>query len=351
MAMIIPTGEIRQAGDNLIQISSRISGLITRANSISSAINKCYMHGGVGNHAAAATARMKEEMARSSRKGKALCTAVTIYENKEQQLESQSMATANTIKNGYNVSWTQRPEVHAILSVSSKTLFAVSTPLGVLATIGISYLMKKNASVKPELSEADSRLTTDEQSEADAIAKALHRDEYRSKVDVPLYGQKTGYTCGSASGSMILNSLGVETSESEFWNYADNNTDNLGTYVYRIKDTLNHYYGDNVYSYRTTANLSTEEYYSVISKSLDAGYPVEAVLKINEKDYFGYKTNGHYVVITEVYMNENNELMARINDPYSKSGVNHPQTIDIPLETLHRYNKAHSSYIIYHKVD
>ena len=349
--VIIPTSEIQKAGDNLIEISNRISGLLSRANSISSGISKCYMRGGVGNRAFEATSRMREESALSNRKGKVLYTAVKIYENKEQQLEGQSKSTADTIENGYNVSWTQLPFIKAILSVGSKTMYSVSTPLGVLATIGVSYLIKSGGQGKPNPVVNEPVPTPEEQKEAEAIAKSMHRDEYRSKVDVPLYGQKTGYTCGSASGSMILNSLGVETSESQFWNYADQNTDNLGTYVYRIKDTLNHYYGENVYSYRTTAKLSTEEYYSVISKSLDAGYPVEVVLKINEKDYFGYKTNGHYVVITEVYMNENDEYMARINDPYSKSGVNHPQTVDIPLSTLHQYNKAHSSYIIYHKVD
>lgn len=351
MAMIIPTGEIRQAGDNLITISSRISGLLERANSISSAINKCYMRGGVGSRPSEVTAHMKREMDLSSRKGKVLCAAVKIYEDKEQQLESQSKMAAETINNGYNVSWTQRTEIQTILSVGSKTLFAISAPLGVLATIGVQYLLRKGSPEGINDTDDNPLLVSEEHNEAVTVAQAMHRDEYRSKVDVPLYGQKTGYTCGSASGSMILNSLGVETSEKEFWNYADNNTDNLGTYVYRIKDTLNHYYGENVYSYRTTSKLSTEEYYSVISKSIDAGYPVEAVLRIDEKDYFGYKTNGHYVVITEVYVNENDVFMAKVNDPYSKFGVNHPQTIDIPLDTLHRYNKAHSSYIIYHKVD
>ena len=68
MAMIIPTSEIQKAGDNLIEISNRISGLLSRANSISSGISKCYMRGDVGNHAFEATSRMREESALSNRK-------------------------------------------------------------------------------------------------------------------------------------------------------------------------------------------------------------------------------------------------------------------------------------------
>lgn len=185
--MIIPTSEIRQAGDNLIEISSRISGLLTRANSISNAIDKCYMRGGIDNRASVATARMQKEMTLSSQKGKVLHAAVTIYENKEQKLESQSKTAAKTVEEGYSVSWTQRPEIKAILSAGIKTIYAISAPIGVLATLGAVYFTKTGQQSAPASATSEPTLTEEDYGVAKTLAEEWRYLDSIEINDNPIY--------------------------------------------------------------------------------------------------------------------------------------------------------------------
>ena len=345
MAMIIPTDEIRRAGEGLSELSDRMSRLASRADQLNSAIAGCFMQGGVGGRAGTAAGRMRSQARAASQRGEVLRMAADLYEIKEEQLNGQSRLAAGKIGRGLDVVWMTGGLMAAVLASGGVAAPALSS----LSRLGKALL--SDADVSAKLSGAAEKLgeltRPNSVQEAGTLAEAMRRDERTSRVDVPLHGQQTNYTCGSASGVMILESLGVEgVSEKNFWDHA--NANGQGTYVYRIQQTLNQYCGQNAYSYRTTYSLPTEEYYDVISKSLDAGYPVELPVSIPDRDYFGYDSDGHYVVVTEVYVNENDVYMAKINDPFSKYGVNHPQTVDIPLETLHGYNKRHSGYIIYH---
>lgn len=171
----------------------------------------------------------------------------------------------------------------------------------------------------------------------------------RTGLNVDLAGQHTNYTCGSASGSMILRYLGINVSEEEFWNYA--NAGGYGTYVYRITQTINHFAAGDVYKYVDTSNYSLEEYYQRLSNSIQAGYPVEVVACIPGGTNFGYSTGGHYFVVTGVYKNANGEYMAKINDPFSGgwSGNGHQgQQLEMKLSDIKNYNANHSGYIICH---
>lgn len=171
----------------------------------------------------------------------------------------------------------------------------------------------------------------------------------RTSLDVDLAGQHENYTCGSASGSMILRYLGIDISEEEFWKYA--NAGGYGTYVYRIAQTINHFSGDDVYKYVDTSNYSLEEYYQRLSESIQAGYPVEVVACIPGGTDFGYSTGGHYFVVTGVYKNANGEYMAKINDPFSGgwSGNGHQgQRLEMKLSDIQKYNANHSGYVICH---
>lgn len=170
---------------------------------------------------------------------------------------------------------------------------------------------------------------------------------HKREVPVPPQGQNTNYTCGSASGSMMLDSRGVHVSEEEFWRYANSN--GQGTYVYRIKDTLNHFLGYNAYRYVNTSGMSTEEYCRIIQNSLENGYPVQLPIRIPAGTGFGYSSGGHYVVVTGVYRNAAGEYVAMINDPFSAGWYNNGhqgQQIEIKLSELQKYNAQHSGYVI-----
>ena len=166
-------------------------------------------------------------------------------------------------------------------------------------------------------------------------------------LQVPLRGQETNYTCGSASGNMILETLGVNCSESEFWKYANSN--GQGTYVYRIAQTLNHFIGADTYKYVYTSGMNLDEYYNTISTSINNGYPVEVVMSIPSGSAFGYSTGGHYAVVTGVYKNASGEYIAKVNDPFSGNWSNNGhqgQQIEVKLSDIQQYNRNHSGYII-----
>ena len=170
-------------------------------------------------------------------------------------------------------------------------------------------------------------------------------------VEVPLDGQDTNYTCGSASGSMILNSLGYETTEAEFWNYANANGE--GTYVYRVVQTLNHFAGSEIYHYTETNGMSLDTYYQTIKNSIADGYPVQVVGTFSSDSAFGYNTGGHYFVITGVRQNPDGEYIALVNDPFSPNwseNGHQGQQIEVPLSDIKNYNLRHSDsgYIICH---
>lgn len=183
---------------------------------------------------------------------------------------------------------------------------------------------------------------------ADEIARL--KDLLKVECDVPLHGQNTHYTCGSASGSMILSSLGINTSEEAFWNYSD--AGGQGTYVYRVTATLNHFIGSNVYKYVETNKMSLDEYYQLLATSIEKGYPAEVQIRIPANTEFGYKSNGHYVVVTGIYQNAQGEYIAKINDPFSGkwySNGHQGQQIEIKLSDLKKYNASHSGYVICNK--
>lgn len=164
---------------------------------------------------------------------------------------------------------------------------------------------------------------------------------------VSLVGQTRNYTCGSASGSMILNSIGVHVSEDDFWNYA--NAGGMGTYVYRVTQTLNHFIGSDKYKYVQTSSMGIDEYAALMSNSIKNGYPVEVVASIPTSSAFGYGTSGHYFVVDGVYKSESGEYRAKVSDPFSGgwySNGHQGQQIDVKLSDIKQYNQNHSSYVI-----
>ena len=157
-------------------------------------------------------------------------------------------------------------------------------------------------------------------------------------VSVSIVKQTRSNTCGSACGSMVLKTRGKSVSEITFWNYA--NSGGEGTYVYRVCGTLNHYLGSNYYVYKNLSSSSVNTYYDRIQRSISMGYPVIIPLRYSASSEFGYKSNGHYVVVKSIYISGTN-CYVKVNDP------NTGKVVTLSLNNLAAYNKAHSGYVIY----
>ncbi|MBQ5951825.1 MAG: C39 family peptidase [Lachnospiraceae bacterium] len=168
------------------------------------------------------------------------------------------------------------------------------------------------------------------------------------EVEVPLKGQKTNYTCGSASGSMILAALGVNVSEEDVYAYAGRGGYNP-TGVERLKDTINHFLGCKAYRVQQTYGWSDQQYINLIKSSLEKGYPVQALIRANSKQPLGYSTKGHYFVITGIYQDDKGVWRVKINDPWSKNAYGKkpsPTNHDLTIEQLRKLNNAHSANLI-----
>lgn len=156
-------------------------------------------------------------------------------------------------------------------------------------------------------------------------------------LTVPMIKQTTNYTCGSACGAMILESLDKPVDEIAFWNRANRN--GRGTFVYVITNNLNHYIGSEKYSYIDLSGENTEIYYEKIKKSIENGYPVMLPLRFLDIETFSYDSEGHYVLIKTVYEMDNNYFCI-VNDSWTGN------ILTISLDKIVEYSKAHSGFII-----
>ena len=111
------------------------------------------------------------------------------------------------------------------------------------------------------------------------------------KLSVPLIQQENGYYCGPASLQMVLKYKGKSYSQSKLAEYAGT-TRKKGTYVYRMRDTLNDILGDK-YVY---VQLNDQAFGNGLLYSIDKGYPVICHVQTKTlKNYQGID-KGHYVV-------------------------------------------------------
>lgn len=168
------------------------------------------------------------------------------------------------------------------------------------------------------------------------------------ETTTPLIGQEQWFTCGAASGRMVLASLGIEVSEKDFATRAGTYVDG-STVVYKLQNALNYYIGSNTYKYKYTASLSSEDYLNNIKASLSNGFPIVVNVGIpsNNKGVFNYSADGHYVVITGIKEAPNGSVTLRINDPYSNKGANNPQKIEMAFEDFKYYNTQGNGYSIF----
>lgn len=113
------------------------------------------------------------------------------------------------------------------------------------------------------------------------------------RLSVPLVKQETTYYCGPASLKMVLSYKGKSYSQSTLASYAGTNSSE-GTYVYRMKDTLNRILG-NRYVY---VNVNDQSFGNGLVYSIDKDYPVICHVRTGALENYSGADTGHYVVST-----------------------------------------------------
>lgn len=143
--------------------------------------------------------------------------------------------------------------------------------------------------------------------------------------DLELHSQERDYTCSSACIKMILGYYGINKTETEIYNYQNNNCEpNDFTYTWVVRNTINHYLPDSLeisYEYNTSSNpMSTKsQYYYQILKSLIAGNPVIVMICLNNGQYVYTHTSSHHYIIISGITYVNGEYQLTIYDPWINS--------------------------------
>lgn len=155
--------------------------------------------------------------------------------------------------------------------------------------------------------------------------------------------QSNSSCCSGASARTVLQCV-KGSSPSDLQLYKEMGSS--GT-VGKIVDRLNHYLGSKKYTYTTKSSQSA--YTDTVIKSVKAGYPVIALIKITSKNYFKYTSNGHFTTISGYRRKINGDVEFRITDSYktNSNGGN----FWIPAKDLFGYSKAHNNryYLIVKK--
>ena len=174
---------------------------------------------------------------------------------------------------------------------------------------------------------------------------------YPSKtLQVPLYAQQTGDTCGPASGRMVLGYYGISVTEGDYIITANGIIDKNGgqadyTYVWVNSDTINSYLSNNGkskrYKWKELSSYNVDDFSNIILRNIINGYPVQIPMKFSANAYFPYSTGGHYMVIKGLQYNSSTSAYNLVlNDP---NGAN---VYTVPIGNIQNYSKAHSGFII-----
>lgn len=204
-------------------------------------------------------------------------------------------------------------------------------------------------------------------------------------LGIPYHEQETSYTCGAAASIMLLNWLGVDTSQiGESGVYASASallgpgegtspeTDQYQRVIYGLLGLIEGYYGTGEghersnYSYRywlyeggPTVSDTPDALFDIIKANIDNGKPLIIDILIDDNHYpansFVYKAkNGHYLLIAGAYRDAQGHGRIVVFDPhynassevlptpngYGKS----PAVLDLPIDDL--YNVWHYSILI-----
>lgn len=249
------------------------------------------------------------------------------------------------------------------VKTTSKITVSVSGPSSVSTASPASFTCKVSPSAITgiKLSTSDTKLAEIDQS-GKLTAKAggdvkviatlgkLMDVEFKTNayLGVKAVFQSNNYCCSAASTVAVLHYKGKATTKKDTDLYPK-----ISGYVYKVRDQLNYYLGNNTYRWDTFKTY--ESYENAIRASLAQNCPVIARIGKFEKKYFNYGSNGHYTTVVGIY-EKNGEVWLKVVDSFvnryksnsycdANTGV-----VEIPAKTLYEYGKYGGKspvYLIY----
>ena len=164
-------------------------------------------------------------------------------------------------------------------------------------------------------------------------------------LSVPSKEQSNGSCCSGASAWAVLRSLkGSSFKKTDLQLFKEMGSTGV---VYKVRNIINKYLGSSTYAYRIYKSQSAYE--KAVIKSIEAGYPVIALVKITNNTYIKYRSNGHFTCLSGYKINPNGSVQFKVTDSY-RTGKN-GGSFRIPAKTFFSYSKSHGNpyYLILKK--
>ena len=222
------------------------------------------------------------------------------------------------------------------LSLSSSSLSMNVTDSGDSKTLTCSVKDLNVCTSNVTWSSSDKSVATvsDKDKEYGTTATCKVSVTEKKVLDVKSKEQSNGSCCGGAAACAVIRFFKPSFSKKDTDLYKAMGNSSA---VYKINNLLNKYIKNSPYAYGTYKTQSS--YQNAVIKSIKAGYPVIALVKITSKTYFKYTTNGHFTVIRGYEIAPNGSVTFYIADSYrtSKNGGR----FSIPAGTFFGYSKAH----------
>lgn len=121
---------------------------------------------------------------------------------------------------------------------------------------------------------------------------------FTNKISVTPVEQLSGY-CGPASMKQAIQAIKGESKTQQYYGTLVGTNTSAGTDQRYIARAMNSELGISRYTYVWTNSLSDSEFYSIVNKSINLGYPPIMHIRMEKMPAYNYSNNGgHFVTIS-----------------------------------------------------
>lgn len=169
---------------------------------------------------------------------------------------------------------------------------------------------------------------------------SLGNNRHNMYAYVPLIKQTNNYNCGPTSILQIITGMGRQgliqgtTNEEKISTLmSDCATTSNGTYVYKVKDTIN-LYSSSTYAYYDCTNITLEAFQSKVETSLYYDKAPIIHAKTMYLPYYNGHDSGHYIALSEVDMLNSKIKLVDCNRNNSYYGI-HQESVQSVYDAVH----------------
>lgn len=163
-------------------------------------------------------------------------------------------------------------------------------------------------------------------------------------VSTTLVQQLNSYSCGPASGYIAISgwngtgSISGTTTTGKLQTLANSmGTTTDGTFVYRVRNTLNSYVSTYPYSYYLGSSMTQTDFCNYLVRSLGCSRAPILHARTQGLSYYNGHSLGHYITITQF---NGTTMNVRLNDPNSSNTYYGTHTVSVAeaFAAIHNYS-------------